>query len=118
MPKLEKWMGKKQLVLVLTEPTAGNEGEFNRYYEDLHLDEVLQTTGWKTAQRYKLVEQAGQECPLPYLAVYEAESVEGKSAIATMDETRSQRQQSDALNRRTAGAWIFEAIGPEHEKES
>lgn len=111
-------MGKKQLVLVLSEPTEGNEEAFNRYYENLHLDEVLQTTGWKTAQRYKLVEQAGQKCPLPYLAVYEAESDEGKSAIATMDETRSQRQQSDALNRRTAGAWIFEAIGPEHEKES
>ena len=73
--------------------------------------------GWKTAQRYQLVEQAGQECPLPYLAVYEAESVEGKSAIARMNETRSQRQQSGSLNRRTAGAWIFEAIGPEHKKE-
>jgi hypothetical protein len=117
-PKLEKQMGKKQLVLVLSEPTKGNESEFNQYYEDLHLDEVLQTTGWKTAQRYKLVEQAGQECPFPYLAVYEAESAEGKSAIATMNETRSQRQQSDAINRRTAAAWIFEAIGPEHEKES
>jgi hypothetical protein len=49
MPKLEKQMGKKQLVLVLSEPTKGNESEFNQYYEDLHLDEVLQTTGWKTA---------------------------------------------------------------------
>ena len=110
-------MAKKQLVLVLTEPTEGKVDEFNQYYENLHLDEVLQTTGWKTAQRYQLVEQAGEECPLPYLAVYEAESVEGKSAIARMNETRSQRQQSGALNRRTAGAWIFEAIGPEHTLE-
>ncbi len=111
-------MGKKQLVLVLTEPVEGREDEFNDYYEDLHLDEVLQTTGWRTAQRYRLIDQAGQACPLPYLAVYEAESVEGKSAIKTMNETRSGRQQSDALDRRTAGAWVFEAIGPEHERES
>ena len=111
-------MAKKQLVLVLSEPNEGEVDEFNRYYENLHLDEVLETTGWKTAQRYQLVEQAGQECPLPYLAVYEAESVEGKSVIARMNETRSQRQQSGSLNRRTAGAWIFEAIGPEHKKES
>ena len=110
-------MAKKQLVLVLTEPTEGEADEFNQYYENLHLDEVLQTTGWKTAQRYQLVEQAGQECPLPYLAVYEAESVEGKSAIDRMNETRWERQQSKALNRRTAGAWIFEAIGPEHKME-
>ena len=111
-------MAKKQLVLVLSEPNEGEADEFNRYYENLHLDEVLETTGWKTAQRFQLVEQAGQECPLPYLAVYEAESVEGKSAIARINETRSQRQQSGSLNRRTAGAWIFEAIGPEHKKES
>jgi|TARA_B110000967_G_C18814425_1_gene525354 hypothetical protein len=113
----KKQIAKKQLVLVLSEPAEGETDEFNRYYENLHLDEVLETTGWKTAQRYQLVEQAGQECPLPYLAVYEAESVEGKSAIARMNETRSQRQQSGSLNRRTAGAWIFEAIGPEHKKE-
>ena len=37
-------MAKKQLVLVSSEPTEGEE-EFNRYYENLHLDEVLETTG-------------------------------------------------------------------------
>ncbi|MGV0033664.1 MAG: hypothetical protein ACNYPE_01430 [Candidatus Azotimanducaceae bacterium WSBS_2022_MAG_OTU7] len=39
-------MDKKQLVLVLSEPTEGNEEAFNRYYKDRHLDEALQTTGW------------------------------------------------------------------------
>ena len=38
-------MAKKQLVLVLSEPTEGAAEEFNRYYENLHLDEVLETTG-------------------------------------------------------------------------
>ena len=45
-------MAKKQIVLVLTEPTEGEENEFNRYYEDQHLGEVLETTGWKSAQRF------------------------------------------------------------------
>lgn len=107
-------MAKKQLVLVMTEPTEGSEDEFNRYYEDLHLDEVLQTTGWKSAQRFKLVDQAGSECLLPYLALYVTEADEEKSAIEVMNETRKDRVQSDSLNRRTAGAWVFEEIGPEH----
>lgn len=29
-------MSKKHLVLILTEPTAGNEDEYNNYYEHLH----------------------------------------------------------------------------------
>ena len=107
-------MAKKQLVLVLSEPSEGQEDEFNRYYEDQHLDEVLQTTGWKIAQRFKLVEQTGAECPLQYLAVYETETVEGTTAIEIMNHSRKDRVQSKSLNKKTAGAWVFEEIGPEH----
>lgn len=107
-------MGKKQLVLVLSEPTEGREAEFNRYYEDVHLDEVLETTGWKLAQRFKLVDQTGSESPQPYLAVYETEADPDKTAIEIMNETRKDRVQSDALNKRTAGVWVFEETGPVH----
>ena len=50
-------MSKKQLVLVLSEPTEGQEEEYDRYYEDVHLEEVLATTGWKLAQRFKLLDE-------------------------------------------------------------
>jgi hypothetical protein len=107
-------MGKKQIVLVLAEPREGQEEEFNRYYEDVHLDEVLETTGWKLAQRFKLVDQAGKECPQPYLAFYETEADPDKSAIEIMNETKKNRVQSDSLNKKTAGVWVFEEIGPTH----
>ena len=64
----------KHVVVVLTEPTKGREDEFNDYYENLHLDEVLQSTGWDTAQRFKLVDEQGRACPLPYLALYEVDA--------------------------------------------
>ena len=108
-------MKKKQIVLVLTEPAEGQEIEFNRYYEDIHLDEVIHTTGWKSAQRFQLVGEAGGKCPLPYLAVYETEANSGKSAIEILNESRSEREQSDTLNKRTAGVWVFEALGPKHD---
>lgn len=107
-------MSKKHLVLVLTEPTEGREDEFNDYYENVHLDEVLQTTGWLNAERFKLVARAGESCPLPYLAVYEAEAEDPAEILKVLIETRPQRQQSDALNRRTGRVWVFEAIGEEH----
>jgi hypothetical protein len=65
-------MKKPHLVLILTEPTQGLEEEYNDYYENLHLREVLQVTDLKTAQRFKLAAQAGGDCPLPYLAVYQS----------------------------------------------
>ena len=38
-------MSNRYLVLVLTEPTEGNETRFNEYYEHTHLDEVIESTG-------------------------------------------------------------------------
>ncbi len=108
-------MTKKHLILILTEPTDGQEDAFNDYYENVHLDEVIETAGWKSAQRFKLADQAGEACPLPYLAVYEAEGEDAASILAGMNDTREQRRQSDSLNKGTARVWVFEEIGPKHE---
>ena len=107
-------MSKRHLVLILTEPTEGKEDEFNDYYENLHLREVLDTTQLQTAQRFRLAGEAGESCPLPYLAVYETEADSADDVISNLNESRSQRQQSDALNRRTGRVWVFEEIGPKH----
>ena len=105
-------MSKKHLVLILTEPTPGNEDEFNDYYDNLHLKEVLATTNLTSAQRFRLAGEAGEPCPLPYLAVYETEADSAADVIDNLNSTRPQRQQSDALNRRTGRVWVFEEIGP------
>ena len=103
-------------VLVLSEPTEGNEDAFNDWYENQHLDEVLESTGWLSAQRYRLGAEAGAACPLPYLAEYIAEAPDADSVLARLNETRPQREQSDSINRRTAGVWIFEETGPAHHR--
>jgi hypothetical protein len=107
----------KHMVVVLTEPTNGREEEFNEYYEDLHIDEVLATTGWKSGQRFKLTDQIGAKCPLPYLAIYEAHGDDPKQVIQTLNESRPERKQSTAINKKTAAVWIFSETGPVHEAE-
>jgi hypothetical protein len=104
----------KHLIAVLAESTPGKEDEFDDYYENLHLDEVLTTTGWDTAQRFMLADQAGQECPHRHLALYEVEADSADDIVKTLNETRPQRQQSAALNRKTAALWVFSEAGPVH----
>lgn len=106
----------KHVVVVLTEPTEGRDDEFNDYYENLHLDEVLASTGWENAQRFKLVDEQGRDCPLPYLALYEVDVDDSADVLKTLNATRKQRVQSDALNKRTAGVWVFAETGPQHTK--
>lgn len=41
---------------VHTRPTPGREAEYHCWYDEFHLDEVLQVPGFVTAERYALVE--------------------------------------------------------------
>ena len=107
----------KHVVVVLTEPTAGREDEYNAYYENQHIDEVLETTGWLSGQRFKLSAEQGMACPLPYLAFYELEADDAQAALDHLNVTRGQREQSEALNKRTAGVWVFSEIGPRHQRD-
>ena len=108
---------KKFLVLVLTEPTEGREDEFNDYYEHVHLKEVLETTSWLSAERYKLAAEVGEGAPLPYLAAYEAEGESAQAVLDDLSARRAERQQSGALNKRTGRVWVFEATGLLHQRE-
>ncbi len=104
----------KHIVAVLSEPTEGNEDAFNDYYENLHIGEVLESTGWVSGQRFKLSDEVGLKCPHPYLALYEVEADEPGDVLRKLNETRSERQQSDTLNKKTAALWVFSETGPRH----
>jgi hypothetical protein len=104
----------KNIVLVLTEPSEGMVDEFNEYYENTHLDEVLETTGWDTASRFELVDEAGGKYPLKYLALYEVESDDSADIIPGLNRTRKNRQQSDSLNKKSASVWVFSETGELH----
>ena len=66
-------------------------------------------------QRFKLAGRTGADCPLPYLAVYEAEGDDATSIIDSMNNTRAQREQGHALNRGTGRIWVFKELVPKPE---
>ncbi|MEM7221142.1 MAG: hypothetical protein AAF515_22470 [Pseudomonadota bacterium] len=109
-------MSTRHLVLVLTEPTEGNEARFNDYYENTHLREVIATTGFDSAERFKLVAELGEGAPLPYLAVYETHGDSAEEILQDLGARRQEREQSDALNKRTGRVWVYEATGDKHSR--
>lgn len=104
----------RHLVVVMSNPVEGREDEFHEWYENTHLDEVLSTCGWQSAERFHLAGERGAECGFRHLAVYEAEAADADAVIDTLNGTRGQRRQSDAIDLRTAGVWIFTPAGKMH----
>lgn len=68
--------------IVLTNPIPGREEEFNSWYTDRHLADVLRVPGFVSAQRFK-VSAVREDAALPwaYLAIYEVEFEKLASAL-------------------------------------
>ena len=62
----------RTLYIVRSNPTEGQEQEFNDWYENVHFPEVMAIEGFLTAERFKLNdENSAGEQPYRYLAIYE-----------------------------------------------
>ena len=72
--------------MVLTDPVAGQEAEYNSWYDDRHLDDVLAVDGFVSAQRFRLSRQA-MPSGVPasqYLAIYEIETDDVDATLAAL----------------------------------
>jgi hypothetical protein len=64
-------MTKPGLLLVMADIDPANEDDFNRWYEEEHLDERMRIPGFLNARRFTALEGSPK-----YLALYDLESPE------------------------------------------
>jgi hypothetical protein len=75
----------KHLFLVFTEAQPGKDAEFNTWYDNRHIPDVLSVPGFTAAQRFRLQPQADQpDAPPGYLAIYEIETDDVQATMASL----------------------------------
>jgi hypothetical protein len=96
---------------VFTQPASGQEVEYNRWYTDQHLGDVLRVPGFVSAQRYHLTQGDGP-APAPYLAVYEFESDDVNRTLGALAERAGTPEMpvSPALDLTTVKTFVYEVI--------
>jgi hypothetical protein len=102
----------KAILLVMTEPLAGKEDEFNDWYSNVHLHELVKVPGIAAAQRFMAVPWSNGEVPAQrYLAVYEfdADVEDVKKALADARSTFSETPQ--VMDPSSTVVYSFSAIG-------
>lgn len=106
-------------LIVFTQPTEGKEAEYNRWYDEVHLRDVLEVDGFVGAQRFALADaQIGDvsgKTPGRYLAIYEIEADSLEAALEKLNSGSDTMEMSDALDMDTATAIAFSAIGERRE---
>lgn len=103
----------RHLFVVLTRPTAGMEDEFNDWYTNQHLSDVLKLEDYKTAQRFRFVPQGPEDAPLrPYLAIYETETTDVPATQQRLRDVVGTDAMpfSPAIDRSQSIGWYYEQI--------
>ena len=69
--------------LVFTNARDGRDDEVNKWYDDVHLAEVVETPGFTGAERYAIRPDPGEVEPAhKYLAVYDMETDDVNATLA------------------------------------
>jgi hypothetical protein len=95
-------------LLVFSNPVDGREDEYNAWYDDVHIGEVLEVDGFVGCQRFAV---ASGDAPARYLAVYEIDADDPVEAFGRLSAAVGDMTMTDAIDRAGTAAWIVTATG-------
>ncbi len=105
---------RKFKLVVMTRPVAGKEDEYNRWYQNEHLRDVVAVPGFQAAQRFSLNQVLiPGATAAPYLAIYDIETDDIDAAVKelTRRAERGEMAVSPALDTDGGFAAIYEELG-------
>ena len=70
--------------LVYTNPVEGLEAEYNDWYDNTHLGEVIAVPGFIAAERYELQAEGDAKPEHRFLAIYEFEADDPATVLAEL----------------------------------
>lgn len=103
----------RYILTVATNPVPGREDDYNRWYDEVHLAEVLAIDGFVSAERF-VVDPAGQlGAPAPrYLAIYGIESDDIDGTMAAFRRFSAALAPHPALEAATVDIQLYQAVTP------
>lgn len=73
------------ILMVFTDPMPGQEDEYNRWYDDIHITELLEKVpGIESAKRYTEDATSPESLDRKYLAIYELETDDPNTVMADL----------------------------------
>jgi len=100
----------RRYYVVFSGPVDGREDEYNDWYDNTHLADVLRAAGFEAAQRFELVgTNPPTDASHKYMAIYEIDTddIDGVNAALARVAGTEAMQLSDAMDlRNVKGMWF------------
>ena len=99
--------------IIIVNAVPGREKEFNTWYDQQHLADVLRVPGFVAARRFELAQPQSDLPGGRYLALYELETDDPQAALAELTRRAGTEQMvmSEALDASKVSATLFAALG-------
>ena len=101
--------------VVLSNPVAGREDEYNDWYSNRHLADVTAVPGFVSAQRFRLMDHAAPGTPRQrYMAIYTMETDDPGAAVARLTALveSGEMVMSEAFSMEDMAIHLYRAITP------
>ncbi len=102
----------KHMLVVLSNAREGQDDQFNAWYTDTHLGDVLGIPGFAAAQRFKLsdAQMGAADLPYRYLAIYEVDADKTQLAADALRASTGSMVIDPALDMSRTVAWFYTPI--------
>lgn len=98
----------RHILLVHSDPTPGRDDDYNQWYDDVHLPDVLEVRGFVAAKRYVAAPSIHDEMPdRRYLAIYEIETDDLPGALRALSTAAKGMKIHPAFDRTSQQTFAF-----------
>lgn len=100
-------------MVVTSEPVPGREDEYNDWYQNVHLGELVALEGFVSARRYRLTRSLVEGESHPYMAIYEIETDDIDAVLGNLVRVAESKglTMSDAIDTANTRAVVYEEFG-------
>ena len=101
-------------MIVMSRPAAGREDEYNEWYQNVHLGELVALPGFKSARRFRFARSLVEGETYPYMSIYAIETDDIDAVLNNLRGTaeRGALTMSDAIDLTDTSAVVYEEFGP------
>lgn len=100
-------------MIMLSRALPGRSEDYQRWYDDTHIPEMLQVPGIVAAQRFRVVRNVAGETTYPYCTIYEMEGDSPDAVLGAMFQAMQGGKvtMSDTVDPTDAQGFIVEEVG-------
>jgi hypothetical protein len=100
------------VLMAFTNALAGKEDEYNHWFEDVHIPEILAVDGFRSVQRMQLsaLQRTAGPHPYKYAALYSIETHDLAATLQALGEAVQKGTKTDASDMTRRALWVYEPI--------